>query len=183
MIIADISSNTVSIIVEDGVIRGAVDACLGAMGFIHGPLDLQMIRDIDSGIRSANDCFSHAGISKIANVNSSIGSVKEDIVNKAACNDKDGVLAVRSLVMSVVMEVYGLYGIMESSIDGIVLTGSGGTMTEPVDISGMIKEKVERIAPVVVLTDRSGAIGSSYIAYDVEKNSLDRIMGIDVVKE
>lgn len=49
MIIADISSNTVCILVEDGKIKGAMDACVGAMGFIHGPLDLDMIRDIDSG--------------------------------------------------------------------------------------------------------------------------------------
>lgn len=180
MIIADISSNTVSVLVEDGIIRGAVDACLGAMGFIHGPIDLEMIRDIDSGVRSANECFSHAGVSKIAEVDSKINDIKGDIISKASAGAKDGVLAVKSLVMSVVMEIYGLYGIMESDIDGIVLTGSGGTMTKPVDISGMIKEKVEGIAPVAILTDRSGAIGSSYIAYDIEKNKADRIMGIDV---
>ena len=67
-------------------------------------------------------------------------------------------------------------------IDGIVLTGSGGTMSNPINISGRIKEKIEKIAPVKVLTDKSGAIGSSYIAYDIYKNRKDKIMGIDVLK-
>ncbi len=182
MIIADISSNTVSILVEDGIIKGALDACIGAMGFIHGPLDLSMIREIDEGKKTANECFSHAGISKIAKVDTKINNVKDEIIKKALNNDKNGCLAIDSLVMSVVMEIYGLYGIAENNIDGIVLTGSGGTMSNPVDISGMIKEKVEKIAPVKVLTDKSGAIGSSYIAYDICKNKKNKIMGIDVLK-
>lgn len=182
MIIADISSNTVSILVEDAIIKGAIDACIGAMGFIHGPLDLGMIRDIDEGRKTANECFSHAGVSKIAKVDTKINNVKDEIIEKALNNDKKGVLAIDSLVMGVVMEIYGLYGIAENKIDGIILTGSGGTMTSPINISGKIKEKVEDIAPVKVLTDKSGAIGSSYIAYDIYKNKKDKIMGIDVLK-
>ena len=84
--------------------------------------------------------------------------------------------------MSVVMEIYGLYGIMENKIDGIILTGSGGCMTKPVNISSMIKEKVEKIAPVQVLTPKSGALGSSYIAYDIIENNKEEIMGIKVMK-
>lgn len=182
MIIADISSNTVCILVEDGIIRGALDACIGAMGFIHGPLDLGMIRDVDEGIKTANECFSNAGISKIAKVDSKINNIKDDILIKATKNDKNAILAIDSLVMNVVMEIYGLYGICKNSIDGIILTGSGGTMTNPIDISGMIKEKVERIAPVKVLTSKSGAIGSSYIAYDIDKNKKENILGIKVIR-
>ena len=182
MIIADISSNTVCILVENGIIKGAVDACIGAMGFIHGPIDLSMIRDIDEGRKTANECFSHAGISKIAKVDTKINNVKDEIIQKALKNDKNGLLAIDSLIMSVVMEIYGLYGIADNEIDGIVLTGSGGTMSNPINISGRIKEKIEKIAPVKVLTDKSGAIGSSYIAYDIYKNRKDKIMGIDVLK-
>lgn len=182
MIIADISSNTVCILVEDAVIKGAVDACIGAMGFIHGPIDLGMIRDIDEGRKTANECFSHAGISKIAKVDTKINNVKDEIIQKAVKNDKNGLLAIDSLIMSVVMEIYGLYGVAENQIDGIVLTGSGGTMSTPVNISGRIKEKVEKIAPVIVLTEKSGAIGSSFIAYDIYKNKKDKILGIDVLK-
>ncbi len=182
MIIADISSNSVCILVEDGKIRGALDACIGAMGFIHGPIDLEMIRDIDEGRKTANECFSHAGISKIAQVDTKINRVKDEIIDKALAKNEDALLAIDSLVMSVVMEIYGLYGIAENNLDGIVLTGSGGIMTEPIDISGMIREKVESIAPVKVLTSHSGAIGSSYIAYDVYKNKKEEIMGIEVLR-
>ena len=38
MIVSDISSNTVTILIEDGIIKGALDACIGAMGVVHGPL-------------------------------------------------------------------------------------------------------------------------------------------------
>lgn len=182
MIIADISSNTVCILVENAKIRGALDACIGSMGFIHGPLDLGMIRDIDEGKKTANECFSHAGISKIAKVNTNINNVKDEIIKKATHNDKNAILAIDSLVMNVVMEIYSLYGIAENKIEGIVLTGSGGTMTEPINISKMIKEKVERIAPVKILTSKSGSIGSAYIAYDIKENKKDEILGIKVLK-
>lgn len=183
MIIADISSNTVCVLVEDGLIKGAIDACIGAMGFIHGPIDLNMIRSIDSGKKTANECFSHAGISKIANINSKVTHIKDELIQKAINKDKNALLAIDSLIMSVVMEIYGLYGIMENSIEGIVLTGSAGCMEKPINISKMIKEKVERIAPVYVLTDKSGAIGSSYIAYDISKNKKNKIMGIEVINQ
>ena len=182
MIIADISSNTVCILVENGKIKGAIDACIGAMGFIHGPLDLSMIRKIDKHEKTANECFSHAGISKIAKVNSKINNVKEDIINKAVQKDEDALLAIESLVMSVVMEIYGLYGIMEEKIDGIILTGSGGTMTKPININQKIKTKIEKIAPVKTLSPKSGAIGSAYIAHDISKNKKNNIMGIQVIQ-
>ncbi len=183
MIIADISSNSVCILVENGKIKGSIDACIGAMGFIHGPIDLDMIREIDSGKKTANECFSNAGINKIAKVDSGISSIKDNIIKKALKKDKNAIVAINSLVMSVVMEIYGLYGIMDETIDGIVLTGSGGSMTEPINISGMIIDKIKRIAPVKILTDKSGAIGSSYIAYDIKNKNLDKIMGIEVINK
>jgi hypothetical protein len=91
-------------------------------------------------------------------------------------------LAIDSLVMSVVMEIYGLYGISENKINGIVLTGSGGTMNDPINISDMITEKIKNLAPVKVLTAKSGAMGSSYIAYDIHKNKKEDILGIEVIK-
>jgi len=180
MIIADISSNTVCILVENGKIKGAIDACIGAMGFIHGPLDLSMIRTIDKQEKTANQCFSHAGISKIAKVNTTINNTKQEIINKAKQNDENAQLAIESLVMSVTMEIYGLYGIMEEKIDGIILTGSGGTMTTPININQKIKNKIQKIAPVKTLTTKSGALGSAYIAYDITKNKKN-IMGIEVI--
>ena len=180
MIIADISSNTVSILIEDSVIKGALDACIGACGFIHGPLDLEMIRNIDSGKKTANECFSHAGISKIAHIDTKINNVKDNIIKKAVDGDEKAVLAIESLVMSVVMEIYSLYGASKNDIDAIILTGSGGVMKKPIDINRKIRKKVEKIAPVYTMSDRSGAIGSSLIAYDIAVNNKKNILGIDV---
>ena len=79
------------------------------------------------------------------------------------------------------MEIYGLYGASKKGIDAIILTGSGGVMQKPIDISGKIRQKVERIAPVYVMTDKSGAIGSSIIAYDIAVENKKNIMGIEVI--
>ncbi|MCI5866729.1 MAG: methanogenesis marker 12 protein [Methanosphaera sp.] len=182
MIIADISSNTVSILVEDGKIRGAIDACLGAMGFIHGPIDLEMMRQIDAGLKTSNECFSHAGVSKIAGVDSKVTKVKDEIISKAANGDKDALVAIDCMVMSIVMEIYGLYGISKKPVDGIILTGSGGCMRKPIDIAGMISDQIKDLAEVKIMTSKSCAIGSAYIAYDIAKNNYDNIMGINVRK-
>ena len=79
-IVADISSNSVDILIEDGKIKGAIDACLGAMGIVHGPLDLQMLRDIDENNASANDCFSHAGAIKIADIDGKVANMKDQLL-------------------------------------------------------------------------------------------------------
>lgn len=182
MIVCDLSSNSVCILVENGRFTGAIDACLGAMGFIHGPLDLDMIRDIDEGKQSANACFSHAGISKIAKINTNVVNVKDEIIKKYVMNDSDAKLAIESLVMSIIMEVYGLYGIAQKPIDAIVLTGSAGVMKTPIDINGMLKDKLENLACIYTLTKKSGAIGAALMAYDIKKSGVDEIMGIKVIK-
>ena len=74
--------------------------------------------------------------------------IDDEIIKKATEHDEDALLAIDSMVMSVVMEIYSLYGASENDIDAIVLTGSGGVMTDPIDINGKIRQKVEKIAPV-----------------------------------
>ena len=61
-IISDVSSNTVSLLVSQGKIVGAFDACIFAPGMSHGALDVNAIRNIDSGNCTANDAFSRAGV-------------------------------------------------------------------------------------------------------------------------
>jgi putative methanogenesis marker protein 12 len=60
--VADVSSNTVSLLVSGGRITGAIDACIFAPGLLQGALDVDAIRKIDRGEVSANDAFQHAGV-------------------------------------------------------------------------------------------------------------------------
>jgi putative methanogenesis marker protein 12 len=61
-VVSDVSSNTVTLLVTDGTIIGALDACIFAPGLEHGALDVQAIRDIDAGLLSANEAFLRAGV-------------------------------------------------------------------------------------------------------------------------
>jgi len=180
MIVSDISSNTVSILIENGKINGAVDACLGAMGIIHGPLDLEMIRDIDDNIRTANECFSHAGAVKVAHIQTKVTRAKEKLIKSYLSGDKKSMLAMETMIMTIIMEIWGLAGVSENKLEGIVLTGSMGSMQYPINIFGSIKNKVKNLAPVISLPAISGSLGSAQIAqaiYEGEKN----ILGIKVV--
>lgn len=61
-IVADAGSNTVSLLVNEGTITGAFDACVFAPGTTHGALDVDAIRRIDRGEETANEAFLHAGV-------------------------------------------------------------------------------------------------------------------------
>ena len=76
------------------------------------------------------------------------------------------------------MEIYGLAGIAKK-IDGIILTGSMGSMQNPIDVFNAIKKEIEDIAPVVRIGERSGSIGSAQIAKAVFEGKKD-ILGIPV---
>ncbi|MBI5679419.1 MAG: methanogenesis marker 12 protein [Methanobacterium sp.] len=181
MIVSDISSNTVTMLIEDGEIKGAMDACIGAMGIVHGPLDLEMIRDIDDGLKTANECFSNAGAVKIADINTNVSQAKDEIIKKYLENDKNAKLALDTMIMTIVMEIYGLAGIAKNKVDGVVLTGSTGSMQEPIDVFGAIKKYIGCISPVTMLGERSGSLGSAQIAKAVFEGKKD-ILGIPVVK-
>jgi hypothetical protein len=62
IIVSDTSSNTVTLLVTDGCITGAIDACIFAPGMVHGALDLDAIRRIDLHEITANDAFQQAGV-------------------------------------------------------------------------------------------------------------------------
>ncbi|MGB9936328.1 MAG: methanogenesis marker 12 protein [Methanobacterium sp.] len=180
MIVSDISSNSVTMLIEDGKIKGAMDACIGAMGIMHGPLDLEMLRDIDDGLKTANECFSRAGAIKIAEVDEKVSKMKDKLIENYLNGDKRAKLAIETMIMTIVMEIYGLAGIAKK-VDGIVLTGSTGSMQEPIDIFGAIKKEIEDIAPVVKIGERSGSIGSAQIAKAVFEGKKD-ILGIPIFR-
>ena len=179
MIVADLSSNSVNLLIQDGKIYGAIDACLGAMGFVHGPLDLQMIREIDEGKKTANESFSNAGAVKIANVNNKVQFIKDDILNNYIKNDKNAELAIDTMVMTIAMEIFGLIGISEKNIEGIVLTGSLGAMKEPFNFEDKLNKYLKNQYKIEVIGVDSGSIGAAQIARDVY-NGKKNIMGIEV---
>ncbi|MDR2624073.1 MAG: methanogenesis marker 12 protein [Methanobrevibacter sp.] len=179
MIVADISSNSVNILMEDGKIRGAIDACLGAMGIVHGPIDLEMIRNIDDGKSTANESFSHAGAVKIADVHGKVAFLKDKILEKYKNNDPKGILAIETLAMTVAMEIYSLAGISNKKIDGICLTGSVGSMKYPLDFECLLNKFLRNRFNIKILPSSSGAVGSAQIASDVY-NGKKNILGIDV---
>ncbi|AGN15988.1 methanogenesis marker 12 protein [Methanobrevibacter sp. AbM4] len=179
MIVCDLSSNSVDILVEDGKIRGAIDACLGAMGFVHGPIDLEMIRDIDEGKRTANECFSHAGAVKIAGIDDKVAYMKRDLLEQYEEGEEKAVLAVDSMVMTIAMEIFGLIGISNNDIDGIVLTGSLGSMKEPFDFEEKLNKYLKNRYDIKIISVDSGAIGAAQIARDIY-NGKKNILGIDV---
>jgi len=181
MIVSDISSNTVSILIEDGKIRGAMDACIGAMGVVHGPLDLEMIRDIDDGLKTANECFSRAGAVKIADVDTKVSMAKGELLKRYLNGDKKAELAFKTMVMTILMEIYGLIGISDFKLDGVVLTGSIGSMRKPYDFFQEIKVGLKELIPVLKLPATSGSVGSAQIAKAVFEGKKD-ILGIKVVE-
>ena len=178
-IVADISSNSVDILIEDGKIKGAIDACLGAMGIVHGPLDLEMIRDIDENNASANGCFSHAGAIKIADIDGKVANMKDQLLQNYKDGDEKAKLAIDTLIMTVAMEIAGLDVVCENEIEGIVLTGSIGSATEPFNFKEEINKYFKNKYPLKVISKESGAIGAAQIAMDVY-NGEKEILGIEV---
>ena len=178
-IVADISSNSVDILIEDGKIKGAMDACLGAMGVVHGPIDLEMIRGIDEGRLSANECFSHAGAVKIADIDTKVANMKDILLENYKNGDEKAILAINTLIMTVAMEIAGLDVVCENEIEGIVLTGSIGSATEPFNFEDEINKYFKDKYPLKVISKESGAIGAAQIAMDVY-NGKEEILGIEV---
>jgi len=178
-IVSDISSNTVSLLMENGKIRGAVDACLGSMGIVHGPLDLKMIRDVDEGLRTANQCFSRAGAVKVAGIDEKVAHAKDVLLKRYQEGDPQAELALETMLMTIVMEIWGLAGIANNELEGVVLTGSVGSMREPFDFFGSLQDEVGDIGEVVMLPPTSGSVGSAQIAKAVFEGAND-ILGIEV---
>ena len=178
-IVADISSNSVDILVEDSKIKGAVDACLGAMGVVHGPVDLEMIRDIDEGKRTANECFSHAGAVKIADIDGKVANMKNQLLDNYKNGDEKAKLAVDTMIMTVAMEIAGLEVVCENELDGVILTGSIGSAQKPFNFKDEINKYFKNRYDLKVISKESGAIGAAQIAKDVYGGK-DNILGIEV---
>ncbi len=169
-IFADISSNTVTMSVAKGKIIGAIDACLGSPGMYQGPIDLQMIREIDEGRITANEAFSNSGVLRKNWTNAITG-------NEELAMDALSLFAAMEIAaMRVFMRDYGYYHGVEQPSSKIFLTGSVGEREE-------IKQRIDQLLGInsetVTITMYSAAIGCAEIARDVFYGA-KRILGIEV---
>lgn len=153
-IVADVSSNTVTIGIKNGRFLGAMDACLGAPGVIHGPLDLESLRNVDKGLMKANEAFSRAGVAKITG--------HKDLNRVLSPMDDRDRLALEALVMGVAMEVYGFLSLLEPEV--VAVSGWAGISQ---GVYNSIKEALRDVAPVVKLGRYAAARGSAEIARDI----------------
>ncbi|MFP4655527.1 MAG: methanogenesis marker 12 protein [Methanohalobium sp.] len=172
-IVSDISSNTVTVGVSNKKIVGAIDACILAPGLQHGPLDLQAIRDVDSGVCSANEAFMHAGVLKRTLYNDLESLL--DAVNK---NNSNAILALDTISLFAAMEIKSIQVLLADlnpvPVENIYLAGSVGE----------IEYVVDRIHHHLglrphVLGKWSAAIGCAEIARDICSGKTE-ILGLDV---
>ncbi|HIP91504.1 MAG TPA: methanogenesis marker 12 protein [Methanothermococcus okinawensis] len=173
-ILSDISSNTVTLVVRDERIFGGFDACIGALGLLHGPIDLEMIREIDQGVITANEAFSTGGVIKIVRdrYRGAEDTLKE--ILRGYGEDERCTLAIESLILSVAMEINALM-LLNPNRD-IVLTGSLLNIRE-FAIPERLREYID--GKFHVLEGESGALGGALIAEDILKG-VRNILGIEV---
>lgn len=166
IIICDISSNTVTIAIKNGRFFGAIDACLGAAGLSHGPLDLEAIRKIDAVEMTANEAFYSSGVKKISKTEKA-----KEILDADA---EDLKLAREALVLSARMEIVSFLG--EIKPDAFVITGSAGVHK---NVFGPLNESLAGTARVFKINGYTAARGSAEIAKGVLAGRKD-FLGIGV---
>lgn len=120
-VVSDISSNTVTLAVAEGKVIGAIDACIFAPGIHHGPLDLQAIRDVDSGLRTANQAFIEAGTLKMTPYKD-----REELLSAAEKGESSALLALDTIALFAAMEIASMQLLLKDygTIGEIFLAGS-----------------------------------------------------------
>ena len=170
-VVSDISSNTVTLAVADGKVVGAIDACIFAPGVHHGPLDLQAIRDVDSGYCTANQAFIEAGVLKMTPYKD-----REELLSAARKKEGPALLALDTIALFAAMEITSMQLLLKCyEVTGeIFLAGSVG---EYEYVQKKIRAHLGQ--ECLCLGKWHAAIGCAEIARDVfagEKN----ILGVDV---
>ena len=163
-IVCDASSNTVTFAVLQGKIIGAIDAPIFAPGLMQGPLDVQAIRDVDSGKMTANQAFNCGGIlSKMGR-----SSLEE-------CLPEEKSLALESLSLFAAMEINAL----------LVLCRDRGEPNPDIFLAGSPAAKLCRRVSELLgrevqpLDSSAAAVGCAWIAKDVFGGSRS-ILGLEV---
>ena len=163
-IVCDASSNTVTFAVLQGKIAGAIDAPIFAPGLMQGPLDVQAIRDVDSGKMTANQAFNCGGILS-----------KMGKTGLEQCSALERTLALESLSLFAAMEINALLVLCrdlgEESPD-LFMAGSPAAK-----LCGRVSELLGR--KVEPLGRCAAAEGCAWIAKDVFAGNKS-ILGIAV---
>jgi putative methanogenesis marker protein 12 len=158
-IVCDASSNTVTFAVLQGKIVGAIDAPIFAPGLMQGPLDVEAIRDVDSGKMTANQAFNCGGIlSKMGRANL----------------EQEG-LALESLSLFAAMEINALLVLCrDRGVENLDLFLAGSPAAKlSLRVSGLLGRTV------LPLDNSAAAQGCAWIAKDVFNGSKS-ILGLEV---
>jgi len=163
-IVCDASSNTVTFAVLQGKIVAAIDAPIFAPGLMQGPLDVEAIRDIDSGKMTANQAFNCGGILS-----------KMGRANLEQCLPEEESLALESLSLFAAMEINAL----------LVLCRDRGVENPDLFLAGSPAAKLsQRVSELLgrgvqPLESSAAAQGCAWIAKDVFGGSKS-ILGLEV---
>lgn len=170
-ILSDISSNTVTLGVVNGKLIGAIDACIFAPGLVHGPLDVQALRDIDAGKINANEAFMHAGVLKRTGYEN-----LEDLITGLSKNESTAILALDTISLFASMEIVSMQLLLKdyNAAGEIFIEGSVSKIS-------YVTDKICQHLNVSchVLDKWSAAIGGAEIARSVVQGSR-QILGIKV---
>jgi putative methanogenesis marker protein 12 len=163
-VVCDASSNTVTFAVQNGRIVGAIDAPIFAPGLIQGPLDVEAIRNIDSGLTTANQAFSSGGILR-----------KQGISRLDDCSPEEASCALESLALFAAMEIAAICVLMRDLGEehpSMFLAGSPAAR--------IVARVSELLSKEVIPLDRcSAAIGCAQAAEDIYRGQAS-ILGIEV---
>jgi len=170
-VMADISSNTVTLAVAEGKVLGAFDACIFAPGVQHGPLDLQAIRDVDAGLLSANEAFTAAGTLKMTPYKK-----REELLAAAENGEEVALLALDTIALFAAMEITSLRLLLRDyGKEGEVFLA--GSIAEVFRVREKISTHLGKECKA--LGKWQAAIGCAELARDVFGGAKE-ILGLDV---
>jgi putative methanogenesis marker protein 12 len=170
-VVSDISSNTVTLAVSERKVIGAIDACIFAPGIHHGPLDLQAIRDVDNGLKTANQAFIEAGTLKMTPYKS-----RDELLGAAEKGENSALLALDTIALFAAMEIISMQILLKDyGTNGVVFLA--GSVAE---VDYMYKKIRDHLGQECLRLGKwHAAIGCAEIARDVFAGKKE-ILGVDV---
>lgn len=169
-IAACISSSAMATLVHEGTLVGGFHW----LGLIHGHIDIELLREIETGTQRPRNAFMKSGL--LYRSGKSFAQVKgvpnADLLEQLSWATRHHVHALVPFANQINTS---------SSLDQIVLSGRLNDIREPFDMKSTLDESMRHLAPVHFTRDFSTAMGAAYIARDV-CDGADDILGIPVGK-